>query len=260
MSRKAADRTTGARKSTPPSRRVAARRRPVKRSEQVARQMVQDIVERGLTHGEKLPHEPELLQQYGVSRSSLREALRLLEVQGLITVRPGPGSGTEVGRVDAAHLANTLGLYLMLGRSSLDQLLDAWLTVEPILAGLAAASRDRARVQQAMAPFVAADGDPERELATGLAFHDTVADLADNPVLSLMLGAIGYLVTEQVRIGVPGFALSDATIHAHEDIAQRILDGDETGAHAIMRSHIEQVIDEIRAVMPEGSRAALYRH
>src|SRR5581483_7525231 len=74
-------------------------RRNAKTSEVVALDIVRDIVARNLKPGDKLPLESELLRQYRVSRSSLREALRLLEVQGLITIRPGPGGGTVVGRV-----------------------------------------------------------------------------------------------------------------------------------------------------------------
>lgn len=230
------------------ARRQAARRRPMKRSQHVARQIVQDIVDQDLGPGEKLPLEADLLVQYGVSRASLREALRLLEVQGLITIRPGPGFGTEVGRIDPANLAETLGLYLLLGRSSLDELLDAWLMVEPLLAQLAARNPDRERVKALMAPFDDAAHPDERELSTGLAFHDTIADLADNQLLSLMFGAVGFLVTERVRLSAPDFTLSEATVDAHADIARRVARGDESGAHRAMRKHLEEVIEEIRAL------------
>ena len=106
----------------------------MKRAELVALQIVEDIVSQGLQAGAKLPLEADMLKQYEVSRSSLREALRLLDVQGLITIRPGPGSGTEVGRIDPANLSGTLNLYLLMARASTTDLLEAWLMVEPLLA------------------------------------------------------------------------------------------------------------------------------
>ena len=249
---------------TPPNikqrdRRSLARRRNVKRSEQVALQIVQDIVREDSGPGTKLPLEAEMLEQYGVSRASLREALRLLEVQGLITIRPGPGAGTEVGRIDPANLANTLALYLLLGRASLRQLLDAWLIVEPLLAQLAAGSRNRERVGRLMHPFASAAGERERELAAGLAFHDTIADLADNQLLGLLFGAIGFLVTEQVRIGAPAFELSEATLCAHREIADFVLGGDEAGAYRAMRGHVLAVIGEIEKVLPAVDRPFSFR-
>src|SRR5262245_43750238 len=81
-----------------------ATNRPLKTSEMVARDVVHAIVTRGLRTGDKLPSEAAMLAEYGVSRESLREGLRLLEVQGLISIRRGPGGGPVVGRIDAANL------------------------------------------------------------------------------------------------------------------------------------------------------------
>lgn len=226
------------------------RPRPLKRAEQVALRIVQDIVTRGLRRGDPLPTESEMLALHAVSRSSLREALRLLEVQGLVTIRPGPGSGTVVGGVEAGALAGTLVLYLMMGRVSLDQLLDAWEGVEPMLADMAARNPDRARVQALMAPFAGGAGRDDRTPAAGLEFHDAVADLSGNPVLRLCLGAVGVLVTDQVRRGAPGFRLSDATIDAHEAIADAVMAGDGPGAAAAMRAHLAQVRAELARALP----------
>jgi len=231
----------------------------MKRAELVALQIVEDIVSQGLQAGAKLPLEADMLKQYEVSRSSLREALRLLDVQGLITIRPGPGSGTEVGRIDPANLSGTLNLYLLMARASTTDLLEAWLMVEPLLAQLAAASSDRERVEHAMRPFASDATQQQRELAAGLAFHDLVADLAHNQLLSLLLGAVGFLVTEQVRLGAPDFTLSDATVHAHAEIADLIIKGDEAGAYSAMRRHLIEVKVEIQAMLPPSNRRFLFR-
>ncbi|MFA7587942.1 MAG: FCD domain-containing protein [Novosphingobium sp.] len=227
-----------------------SRKRNVKRAERVAHEVVRRIVERGMVQGDKLPLEAEMLVEYGVSRSSLREALRLLEVQGLISIRPGPGSGTEVGTISPANLASTLSLYLMMARANLGQLLDAWLMVETLLARLAASSPDRNKVHALIAPFASGASERDYELQAGLEFHDCVAELADNPLLTIILGAVGYLVTEQVRIRVPEFELSDVTIDRHTAIADAILAGDAETAANIMHQHLLEATEEISARIP----------
>jgi GntR family transcriptional repressor for pyruvate dehydrogenase complex len=68
--------------------------------------IVRDIVERGRQPGDALEGESRMLERFGVSRASLREALRILETQGLITIKPGPGGGPSVGTTDAMDRAN----------------------------------------------------------------------------------------------------------------------------------------------------------
>lgn len=229
-----------------------ARTRVPKRSEQMALTLIRRVVEQGLREGDKLPHEADLLEEYGVSRSSLREALRLLEVQGMIRIRPGPGAGTEVGRVTAGNLAPTLALYLLMNRITLNQLLDAWSLVEPVLARQAAQNPDRHRVTNVMAEFVSHDCTCGRPMQEGLTFHDAVADLSGNPVLALVLGAVGELVTTQVMAALPNpeAAMSDETEAAHLRIAEAILAGDGPRAEAEMHQHMVEVSAEIRSWIP----------
>src|SRR3990167_5758680 len=129
-------------------------RRTLKTSELVALDIVRDIVNQGLKAGDRLPLEAQMLVQYRVSRSSLREALRLLEVQGLIGIRPGPGAGTVVGRVLPANLSRTLTLHLHMLGANYDELLEAWMETEPVLARLAALNPDRTKVRDSLSPFL----------------------------------------------------------------------------------------------------------
>ena len=94
-----------------------------------------------------------MLEEYGVSRESLREGLRLLEVQGLITIRRGPGGGPSVGHVDPANLGRVSTLFYHLAGGTYAELFEAWILTEPILAERAARNEDRDAVKKAMAPF-----------------------------------------------------------------------------------------------------------
>ncbi|CAN7307805.1 GntR family transcriptional regulator [Phenylobacterium sp. LjRoot225] len=223
-------------------------RRTLKTSEVVALEIVRDIVAQELKPGDRLPLESEMLVQYRVSRSSLREALRLLEVQGLIVIRPGPGAGTVVGRVVPANVARTLTLHLHMLGANYEQLLEAWIEAEPMLARLAARNPDRKRVNELLSPFL--EEDHAWAVREGLMFHDIVGELAANPVLSLTLQPIGYIVTEQVLTSAERGELEEHIVHHHRDVAEAIIAGNEDLAAERMREHIRHEVAHFKSLWP----------
>jgi DNA-binding FadR family transcriptional regulator len=245
--------TRAARKEPTATRWGEAQRRTMKTSEVVALEIVRDIVAQRLEAGDRLPLESEMLVHYRVSRSSLREALRLLEVQGLIAIRPGPGAGTVVGKVLPGNLARTLTLYLHMSGATYNELLDAWTLSEPMLAELAAKNPDRKRVRDAMAPFLESSDTchgPMRQIEAGLAFHDVVADLAGNQVLTLLLNVVGFIVTEQVLHSSKREALEDRIIDDHRALAEAIAAGKAQSARRLMEDHVRHLVDDFRALWP----------
>jgi GntR family transcriptional regulator, transcriptional repressor for pyruvate dehydrogenase complex len=223
-------------------------RRNLKTSELVALEIVRDIVAQELKPGDRLPLEAEMLVQYRVSRSSLREALRLLEVQGLIAIRPGPGAGTVVGRVLPGNLSRTLTLHLHMAGATYDQLLEAWIETEPALARLAARNPDRARVKEALSPFL--EEDHSWAVKEGLRFHDIMADLAGNEVLSLVLQSVGFIVTEQVLTTIERGELEKRIVHDHREMAEAIIAGDEVLAERLAREHLRHIVEDFKAFWP----------
>lgn len=223
-------------------------RRTLKTSEVVALEIVRDIVREDMQPGDRLPLEAEMLVQYRVSRSSLREALRLLEVQGLIAIRPGPGAGTVVGRVLPGNLARTLTLHLHMLGASYDELLEAWVESEPLMARLAALNPDREKVRASLTPFL--DEDHAWAVREGLQFHDIVAELADNRVLALSLRSIGFIVTEQVLTSAERGELEQQIVHDHRELAEAIIAGDAELAANRMREHIRHAVEDFKAFWP----------
>ena len=235
----------------PPPRKPVAydlARRTLKTSEVVALEIVRDIVAQKMQPGDRLPLEAEMLVQYRVSRSSLREALRLLEVQGLIGIRPGPGAGTVVGRVLPGNLSRTLTLHLHMLGANYDELLEAWMETEPVLARLAALNPDRKKVRESLSPFL--DENHDRAIKEGLRFHDIIANLADNPVLALALQSIGYIVTEQVLTSTERGQLEQQIVHDHREMAEAIIAGDEVKAEALAREHLRHIVEDFKAFWP----------
>jgi DNA-binding transcriptional MocR family regulator len=95
-------------------RTVNDRSKPPKAAVLVAQQVVDEIIDRRLEPGEMLAQERDMIAQYGVGRATLREALRLLELEGALSIRPGPGGGPMVARPTPRHLASTFALVLQL--------------------------------------------------------------------------------------------------------------------------------------------------
>ncbi|MFC0527293.1 FadR/GntR family transcriptional regulator [Phytohabitans kaempferiae] len=114
-----------------------AGRRP-KLSLEVARQIVATMAEDGMGPGDRYLPEAEAMRRHGVGRGTYREALRFLEAQGVIVMRPGPGGGPEIVAPGWQHLASTIALLLQFGGAPLRAVLDARVAIEPGMAELAA--------------------------------------------------------------------------------------------------------------------------
>ena len=224
-------------------------RRVAKTCEVVALEIVRDIVEQELRPGDGLIQEAEMLVRYRTSRASLREALRLLETQGLILIRPGRGISTVVGRADADNLARMLTLYLHMRGSTYDEVLEAWIVTEPLLAELAAKNKDRAHVRATMAPFLAehAHGPSERNPTS---FHQAVACLVENSVLSLSLAAVGAILVEHILSLIQRNNPDSDVLHDHRVVAPAIIAGDAKKAKALMEEHTRQRAKKNRAYWP----------
>jgi DNA-binding FadR family transcriptional regulator len=222
--------------------------RKLKTSETLARDVVRDILNRSLQTGDRLPSEAVMLEQYGVSRESLREGLRLLEVQGLIILRRGPGGGPIVGCIDAANLGRTSTLYYHLAGGTYAELFDAWVTAEAVLAERAARNRDRDVVKAALTPYLVGQThhrSPEVEefVRTHTRFHGIVASLAENKVLELTLQSIGQIVTHHIVLNLDPRELRDAIEKDHQVIARAIEWGHWVKARDAAEQHIRRLID-----------------
>jgi GntR family transcriptional repressor for pyruvate dehydrogenase complex len=234
-----------------PIRSTSAALRPLKASESVARDIVDDIVVDRLEEGDNLPPETAMLQHYGVSRETLREALRLLEVQGLITIRRGPGGGPIVGAVDPANLGRVSTLYYHLAGATYRELFEAWVICEPIIAELAAGNPDRDLVRTAMAPYLELHGPEEEPLEEFVVrhteFHTIVGSLARNKVLQVSLMATGQIVTHHVISNADPRDARNTIEHDHSAIARAIVSGYKTKARELMAEHLKAITTQYQS-------------
>lgn len=227
--------------------------RPLKAAEVVAREIVRSIRSEGLRPGDPLPGEAPMLAQYGVSRESLREGLRLLEVQGMITIRRGPGGGPIVGTVDPANLGRMQALFYDMAGAEYDELFQAWVFAESHLARMAATNPDAEARERAMAPYLsgeAEDGehaDLEVFVTGHEGFHGAVAGLAGNRVFQLTFRSYGLVVAHHLATVGDVRSLHQKLVEDHLKIAQAVVVGDAEEAAALMDGHLNKVIEVNKA-------------
>ncbi len=221
-------------------------RRAAKTAETVAAAIVRDIVSRNLNPGDTLPSEAAMLAHYRVSRASLREALRLLEVQELIRLKPGPGGGPIVSAVDPRNLAKISTLYLHLGGATYQELFEAQLVMAPISAERAARNSDRELVRATLKPFLIEEQPvqgPSYWTVTN-EFHGSVEALGGNRVIELLTRIVGSIWHEHIVTRMDTQAIREKIHEEHRDIAKAIIAKQPTKAGRLMHDHFAGVVAE----------------
>lgn len=227
--------------------RVQPPARAEKAAERVARALLESMAEFDLQAGDSLPHETLMIEQQGVGRATLREALRLLEVNGLITIRPGPRGGPVVGDVSSQNFGRMATMYFQRQRATLGELLEARLSIEPLMARMAAEREDKSSFEELHRALAAA-----RELAPDdpsygrvmRMFHDAMNRLSGNPILDLFANALADIYLSRVSGALYDTGQERARIMSvHEDIAKAVLAGDGKKAERLTRSHMAEFAD-----------------
>ncbi len=218
-------------------------RRVEKMAEKLARQIVDDIFEAGLQPGNMLDSEAEMLLRYRVGRGTLREALRILEVQGLVTMKPGPGGGPVLRELTTADFARMAKLHLHIRGSTYTEVLQARLALEPLMARLAAETKDEQGLQSLRTAIAEADAiDPDDEAAWRAVcnlFHLTIWGVSGNSVLSLLGESLKEVYATRARPTPTPRAVRMRILAVHRAIAAAILKGNGSVAERLMREHME---------------------
>jgi DNA-binding FadR family transcriptional regulator len=206
----------------------------------VARLIVRDIVGSERQPGDALEAESAMLERFGVSRASLREALRILETQGLITIKPGPGGGPSVGAVDSRDFGRMATLFFQVLRVNLGAVIEARLVIEPVMAELAAERHDpelNGQLQEIVDAHSVDLPDPEW-LAVTQSFHAMVCGMSGNPLLNLLAAALKDIYTDRVAGFVFPPENRDHVVKVHGEIGRAIIKGDGQTAKRLMHDHM----------------------
>lgn len=234
------------------------RMRSLKLAEVLAREIVERMLADNVEPGDVLPSEVTMMANYGVARATLREALRLLEGQGLVVVKQGRGGGPVMAAVDASDLGRTSALYYRLAGATYRELAESKVVLEPWLADLAARRSDPEEARsQLLGTF--GEGDPAAEGAApprGIwratpEFHETVYALSGNLVLSTSASAMSSIFREQVLGAIDLAPKHDDFFDAHRQIAAAIIEGRAQDAHRLSHEHQQDINDYCEERVPE---------
>jgi DNA-binding FadR family transcriptional regulator len=154
----------------------------------IARKIVSEIRRLRLRPGTQLDSEHRMVEEFGVSRATVREALRFLELQGALRIKAGPGGGPVVSVPGADHLASVLSLHLQFADASFSSVVDARRSIYPVLAGQAAENATRenvATLRESISRMNAGVHDPDHFREEARRFMSLLAAASGNRVLAL---------------------------------------------------------------------------
>ncbi len=233
---------TGAKRKAMPTR---------EKPQQIADELRALIVAGRLADGGSLGHEPDLVKRFGVSRPSLREALRILEAEGLVTVVRGVHGGVVVHAPDGRTTARTAALVLQARNVALGDVFEARSLLEPIAARTIATMRGRKAAIRELRELIRAEEaaieEPERFGEANAAFHERLVALAGNQTLGLFAEMLDEIVVRAVTAVsraddvVGSLAVRRRGIRSQERLLELLEEGDAAAAEEHWLAHMQVV-------------------
>jgi len=216
------------------------------------------ILKGDLLEGIELPSERDLGEQAGVSRATVREALRILESEGLIEIRLGRRGGSSVRRPSSAAIERSVGIFIRGKRIRLQSVLEARGAIEPAAARYAALHRTEEDLReleacQSEVEEAARGNDVAAYVQANLDWHLQVVRASKNELLIAFVSAVAksmYIDTEIKGFNSP--EVRNAVVHAHRRVMDAIRNGDGEAAARRMARHVDAYVDGVRAATAKG--------
>jgi DNA-binding FadR family transcriptional regulator len=219
--------------------------------QQIADEIRAAIVAGHLSEGDSLGHEPDLVRRFGVSRPSLREALRILEAEGLITVVRGVLGGVVVHEPDERLTARTAALVLQARNVPLADVHAARSIIEPVAARIVAESTSRTSAAKELRRLIQCQedvfDDPEQFGPANAEFHERLVALTGNQTLSIVAAMLNEVIARAVTAMAQSATneLSTATrrrgLSSQSKLVELIARGKGEEAEQHLRTHLKEV-------------------
>ena len=210
--------------------------------EAISAEILALLRQKELKPGDKLPPERELAEKLGVSRPSLREALRALSIMKVVEVRQG--DGTYVSALKPEELVEHLEFVFMLDDSTMLQLFEARKIVEVGNVSLAAqriSDEELAALRVCLEKSEHSVGDPEAFMLADIELHEIITRAADNPLLGRFMASIGTLSRASRQKTTHMAGVTETAVEDHRQIVTALEARDPQAAGTAMLCHLEHV-------------------
>jgi len=218
--------------------------KPQRTSQEVLKQISRLIIDEKLRPGDRLMGEREMAGDLGVSRTTLREALRTMEFLGWVEIKPG--GGTFIRDAQLNEVISPLALALSVEPTRIEELWETRITLEVECAGLAAlraTEEDLRRISQALCDMQSQLGDLDAYAKADMRFHFLVTRASQNSMMNRLLQTFVIHILELIQKAGPIRFSHDigglCTIQEHISIYEAIESHDAEQARLLMRAHLE---------------------
>jgi GntR family transcriptional repressor for pyruvate dehydrogenase complex len=222
-------------------------------TDQIIEKLVAMITSGELKSGDKLPPEPQLMEQFGVGRSSIREAIGALELIGLVTVRPG--HGTHIADSTDKVQSKSIGWSLItIGHDKIRELVEARVELEQAIVRLAAeraTPEDIAELKAQQDKLKSAPKWGRKLIEADLGFHTALAKASHNSVLVRFLSELRQTMRHWMEQKAKYDWGYDRVVEQHETILNAIEARDPTTAQSAMRAHVEMAGEKLVSAILE---------
>lgn len=220
------------------------RRRPLRVADEIKRW----VVERGLAKGDRLPGEQDMIERFGMSKGTIREAMRILEAQGLVETRTGPGGGSFVGEVTAERARSLLANYFYFKNLTITDIYQLRRLLEPeLVADLAGklSEEDLRELEDMISQYDHPAASIEEERAQHVAtlrFHARLAEHSKNELLGFLIGFMAQILSDLTvwrrLYDPPNHELWQRGLDYQIALVGALRRGDAVSARAVMAQHM----------------------
>lgn len=239
---------------------ASGKSRPQKTAVLVAQRIVADINHRGNREGDRLPREIVMAEKYEVGRVTLREALRFLELQGMIVLKPGPGGGPVVRRPDGSNLTTALSMLLQFEGAPFRMMVEARTGLEPMVARLSAermTDEEAAHLKATIDVMESSLDRPDQFVRANKEFHDLIARGSGNSMFAVLIDALLGILDSSAVGGGYGRQRAEGVIEAHRAIYEAIVARDPAAAWEAMFRHVQEYLDYAEQRYPDVMAAPI---